>query len=122
MAKKQNNKSLANNSLNYLKMILKRLSLPFEKQYFEIEDFAKYNLVNDILSDWDNCELVVQSLIDLKLIDKEIAMKFFQLIENFDKNNQKYVWSLDALKNDPFWEQQRQLAKHLLDELEKIQL
>ena len=122
MAKKQNNKSLANNSLNYLKMILKRLSLPFEKQYFEMEDFAKYNLVNDILSDWDNCELVVQSLIDLKLIDKEIAMKFFQLIENFDKNNQKYVWSLDALKNDPFWEQQRQLAKHLFDELEKIQL
>lgn len=122
MTKKKVCNSIEKNSLIYLKMILKRLSSPFEKQYAEIEDFAKYNLIDDILSDWDNYEQVVQCLVDSKLINKETEKKFTQLVGNFDTNNQKIVWSLEGLKSHPFWEHQRQLAKQLLDELEKIQL
>ena len=110
------------NSLAYLKMILKRLSSSFEEQYAEIEDFAKYNLINDILSDWDDYEQVVKCLLEAKLIDREIEMKFTQLVSDFDRNNQKAVWSLDGLKNHPFWELQRQRAKQLLNELDKIKL
>lgn len=118
MIKKQENNAIEN-SISYLKMILKRLSSPYENQYAEIEDFAKYNLVDDILSDWDNYEQVVKCLLDANVIDKEIEMKFTKLVANFDMDNEELVWTLEGLEKHPFWEEQRNLAKKLLAELEK---
>lgn len=115
-------------SLRLLKMNLKRLSSSYKEQVASIEDFALWNLPSDIATDWDNCEQVIDSIFRANLIDQNVAKKIYSLIKNFDEvslNGNKYddiIWTLDGLRNHPFWENQRQLAKVVLNALEKIQL
>ena len=75
------------NSLAYLKMILKRLSSSFEEQYAEIEDFAKYKEQAQELTNKES-DKSKENL-------EEVLKKYFTLYKEFSANLQK-----EMTKND----------------------
>lgn len=107
-------------NLEYLIKILTRLSLPYENQLNSIPDSHKWNLPNDIVSDWESYEHVVDSLFKAKIIMKDIKEKFEVLVNNFDEVSlhaekfEEVIWNLEGLKNHEFWQKQRKLANELL--------
>ena len=110
----------------YLKSNLERLSKPFEEQSRDIEDFARWNLASDIASDWENCECCIKCLFDHGIINECINNMFMELLKKFDERSydgSKYdesLWTVEGVKNDPFWENQRDLSRKLLTEFNKI--
>lgn len=112
----------------YLKQNLIRLSEPFEEQYKNIEEFARWNLASDIASDWENCEPCIECLYNAGLINDHINSLFKELLQNFDEhsyNGMKFdpsIWNEKGMETHPFWQEQRLRAKELLNELNKIDL
>jgi len=104
------------------------LSLPYEEQYKELHFLGDY-MTDDIASDWIFPD-------SYKKFNKEygeniISERASSLYEAIDRNfydisldGHKYdeiFWTLEGLKNHPLWNEQRRLAKELLNELEKIE-
>jgi hypothetical protein len=119
---------LIKNCMDYLHYSLKRLAGTYYEQKASIEDFARWNLANDIVSDWDNYEQVVNFLFESKLIDEGLLSEIHNLVVKFDEaspGNSQYdenIWTLEGVKDHPFWKKQRGLAKEILEELEKIKI
>ena len=109
----------------YLTNILKRLAAPYEQQYAEIEDFARWNLADDIVSDWQNGEQIISFLFKSKVIGENSATMLNDLLGRFDEvsygapNYEEIIWTLESLRDHPFWTEQRRLAKEILTELER---
>lgn len=85
-------------------------------------------LTVDIATEWE------KGLMDMSkkmFEDNFLTQKQFFACEEISKrfirfsNSPFYeekIWTLEGLKSHPFWEEQRKLAKEILDELEKIKL
>ena len=107
-------------SIIFIERNLDRISLSFEQQCIGIPDFARWNLANDIASDWENYEQVVALLYEKGIINQNICSMINRLVGNFDEvstGGAKYeevIWTLEGLKNHIFWTEQRKLAKELL--------
>ena len=69
--------------LNSLKNNLKRLASTYEEQNKNIEDFARWNLPDDIASDWENYEYFVDRLLAEKAISNQTAELFHKIVNNF---------------------------------------
>lgn len=97
-----------------------------DKQKSRLGDY----ITADIANEWEYehfkyfLSQLNSDIINVKKIDLGIKM----LCENFSevsisgKNFEKTIWTLDGLKNHPFWKQQRILAKELLVELGKANI
>ena len=106
---------------NYFIEKAKTLSIPFDEQIkIDSDGFIGENLPEDIAEEWVDSDL--DSLVQI-CSSKEKAdtcVKLYKEIEyNFDTYtlNKENVWNLEALKNHPFWDNQRKLASRLLKEL-----
>ena len=116
--------------LNHLKQLLKSLSSDSSTQQQIIPKEIRWNISSDIASEWDyeNIKFFVKNLVDSKLISVNIEETFQMICSNFEKvslNGTQFdqtIWTPEGLAYHPFWEHQRKLAKHLLNELDKIQL
>ncbi len=116
--------------LNHLKQLLKYLSDDSSTQRKMFPKEIMWNLSSDIACEWDyeNIEFFVQNLVDCNLISTDIEKSFQTICNNFEKvslNGAKFdesIWTAEGFDHHPFWENQRNLAKQLLEELEKIQL
>lgn len=110
-----------NDCKNYLIMLLNRLASPYEEQCKNIEKFAVWNLPEDIVSDWENYDYFLNRLLDSGIVDNKIAVKFQEIVKRFDQvstGGELYddkIWTHEALKNHPFWQEQRKLATILLN-------
>lgn len=106
---------------NYLLMLLNRLASPYEEQCKNIEGFALWNLPEDLVSDWENYDYYLNRLLNSGIIDKKIADMFQEIVKRFDQvsaGGELYdvkIWTHEALKNHPFWLEQRKLAAKLLN-------
>ena len=109
----------------YLTDILKRLAAPYEQQYAEIEEFARWNLPSDIVSDWEGAEKVISLLFGWKVISEDSAAMLNGLLSRFDDvsyGSPKYeevIWTHEGLRDHPFWTEQRRLAAETLAEFER---
>ena len=104
------------------------LSGEFEEQIkleSEIGFYLGDYLTVDIANEWmpeDIKEL--KKLVDEKILSKNVIELYQAINKNFidvsagGKFFDRKIWTLEALKNHPFWKEQRQLAKKLLNELE----
>lgn len=100
------------------------LSLSFEEQYKELVMLGDY-ITEDIASDWiwRDLENGLTKMCDLHIINDQIINLYKTIDNNFKMVSLKGVlydeniWTLDGLKNHPFWDKQRILAKILLTEL-----
>jgi len=112
---------------NYLIKLLQRLSSAYDKQNDKIEDFARWNLPNDIAEDWDNniIEYFLKRLLDNGLITDVIAGKFNDIVDRFDQVSMgavlydETIWTHEGLRAHSFWTEQRELAMVLLRDLLK---
>lgn len=109
---------------NYFIGILSRLAAPYEEQCKSIEAFALWNLPDDLASDWENYEYFLDRLLSCGMVDKEFAEKLEELIYLFDQVSvggelyDEKIWTHEALRNHPFWQEQRKLAATLLNLLQ----
>ena len=104
------------------------LSEPYEVQYEAMEDFARWNLPEETGSVWtDDFEACFMPFIEdfPNVLDEAISL-LQEISNNFEeafKLEQKeyeIIWSHESMKNHPFWENQRNLAKQALNLLEAL--
>lgn len=105
------------------------LSLSYEEQCKLIPDFAAWNLASDMANDWGCGDLEkLNQLFGKEIIGQNAIALHDTINKNFNDvsfNGPKYeeaIWTLEGLQQHPFWDEQRRLAKELLDELEKIKI
>lgn len=111
--------------IRFIKYKLEYLGSDFEVQCQMIEDFALYNLANDIADEWmlENFENILEALYMENIIDDEFIRDMRVIDEDFSIKNVKgneYLWELEAVQNDLFWSTQRNRAKSLLDRLNEV--
>ncbi len=113
-----------NRTIKWLKEKSELLSSDFCKQSSMIEDFARWNLPNDIASDWDHYEMFCVPIKDV--IDERVENLITEIGSAFDKVSlgspyfEEIIWTMEGLEYHPFWENQRKLAKELLLVLNRI--
>ena len=128
--KKRNVIKEKENSLKFLINAIKTLSYELEEHDQSLVSSLGDYLTEDIATEWEP-ELVA-SYVNIALnelnMDKE-AVNLLKIIDKrFEEASSKgslfeeKIWTLDGLKDHPFWAEQRRLAKELLQELEKIQI
>ena len=116
--------------LIYLKQLLKNLSNDAHTQQQSIPKEISWNAPSDIANEWDydNIRYFVEKLQNNDIISDSIVQGIKAICDNFDKvskNGAQFdqtTWTIDGILNHPFWERQRQLARHLLNELNKVAL
>ena len=98
---------------SFILNLAKELSLPYDTQYQNMVDFARWNLPEEIALEWIDAEGMIKileasgylsddALGILQTILRNFALKF-QLQDNSS-------WTHDAMRNDTFWNKQRSLA------------
>ena len=115
--------------LNYLRELLKSLSCDSSKQQMVPKELM-WNISSDIANEWDyeNIKFFVENLLECNLISIDIEESIKTICNNFDEvslNGVKFdqtIWTTEGFAHHPFWENQRKLAKYVLNELDKIQL
>ena len=116
--------------LNYLKGLLKFLSCDSSTQQQMVPKELAWNISSDIANEWDyeNIKFFVENLLECNLISIDIEENIKTICNNFDEvslNGVKFdqtIWTTEGFAHHPFWENQRKLAKYVLNELDKIQL
>ena len=100
----------------------------FEQQYQELYMLCDY-LTEDIASDWIIQDvLLLEEMFKYKIISYKVIDLYKAIEKNFadvslgGRLYNDIIWTLKGLKYHPFWEQQRNLAKELLNELQKVQI
>lgn len=118
--------SIINNQLEYLANKSIMLSNPYEKQIVGLSVLEDY-LTEDIANEWiDEDIYLLQELLTKGIVDKSVVDVYIKINDNFASVSlggemyDKSIWTLTALKSDPFWEKQRKLASELLNRLTKI--
>ena len=113
-------------SLDYLITQTKFLSSDFSQQEEKLGLLGDY-ITDDIANEWDWNTLCysVNNLVEKGVLRREVIRLFVEIDKKFtdaSKGGKFFsprIWTLNGLKNDSFWEQQRIIAKKLLIELEK---
>jgi hypothetical protein len=92
----------------------------------EIEDFARWNLANDIANELGIND--IEALSGIGLINRRTEVLYEKIMAAFDEASpggpryDKDIWTLEGMRDHPFWKDQRELAKEVLAELEKIKV
>lgn len=116
--------------LNYLRGLLKSLSCDSSTQQRMVPKELAWNISSDIANEWDyeNIKFFVENLLECNLISIDIEESIKTICNNFDEvslNGVKFdqtIWTTEGFAHHPFWENQRKLAKYVLNELDKIKL
>ena len=117
----QNNELL----IKYFLDKAKNLSLGYDEQEklsFEL-NMGDY-FTNDMANEWLTEDInILNELVKNKVISKKVSELYALIDNNFievsanGKLFKKEIWTLNALKNHAFWENQRFLAKQFINEL-----
>lgn len=115
--------------LNYHKNKAELLSLPYDEQVATIPSEIRWNAADDIANEWMDEDIIeLKKYVDWGFINRSVLDLYRQINQSFtdaSPSGTKYeseIWTLNGMKHHSFWEQQRQLAKQLLEELNKIQV
>lgn len=102
------------------------LSKPYEMQYIEMEDFARWNLPDEMGLVWDDATGMINNIqyecilpMEVISILREIRQNFLDAFE-LEETSYKEIWSHEAMKNHPFWTGQRNLAKKVAESISVI--
>lgn len=128
MKKNKKKVEITSEIINYFREKVKNLLTPFRNLSPELGGAGDY-LTEEIANEWFDEDIIfleelrsTNSLIlNIIKLYKEINNNFFLASEG-NLNYDSTIWTAEGFEHHPFWENQRILAKHLLDELDKIQL
>ena len=105
------------NCYNFLIELASGLAADFEIQYKTMEEFARWNLPEEIALEWIDAEGMLQILLNSNFHYLEELEILELIIENFNRafeESLSYVWTYSAMQKDDFWLHQRNLARQLL--------
>ncbi len=126
---KDNEIIITPNDIDFYIRQAQNLALDYDSQYKMLGELGDY-ITEDIASDWLWTALKkgILKLYENNYISENVVRIYEEIDHNFydvsmdGKYYDEKIWTLEALRNHPFWEKQRQLAKQVLKELEKIRL
>lgn len=108
---------LETNCYNFLINLAQTLAADFETQFSDMEEFARWNLPEEIAMEWIDAEGMLQILKNAHCGVDEALDVFENIIHNFNvayEHSLDHVWTHYAMQTDDFWLQQRRLAQQAL--------
>ena len=110
-----------NDRCAYVINLEKKLSMDYVDQYNAMEEFARWNLPEEIGLEWIDAEemgiigsdeLIQSMSYDSIILLKEIVKNFNNAFEDPTMDD---VWTHEAMQKHGFWNNQRLLAKRFLN-------
>ena len=105
--------------MKYMINLAKYLSMDFEKQFHEMEWFARWDLPEEIGMEWIDAKGIITSKALGQIISTESAHLLTKILNNFElafsDSKENGVWTVEAMYKHPFWAEQRTLAKQFLN-------
>ena len=102
----------------FVQNLARELAQDYNIQYQHMEEFARWNLPEEIALEWIDVEGMIDVLECAKDISKETADVLRRIISafalEFEKSNNS-VWTHKAMKTSAFWNMQRLNAIQALD-------
>ena len=99
-----------------MKTLAIELKSDYESQYSTMEDFARWNLPDEIALEWIDAEGMIEILFKDKWITDELYQLLTLIVNNFITafKTTPEVYSHEAMKKSEFWDMQRDLAEKAL--------
>ena len=114
-------KDYENNCYKFVLNLAKELAQDYDVQYQHMEEFARWNLPEEIALEWIDAEGMVDVLEYGNYISKETADVLRKIMSAFILEFEKIdnpVWTHEAMKRSAFWNMQRLNARKVLDKME----
>lgn len=112
-----------NNCYIFIQSLTEELAQEYDIQYQHMEEFARWNLPEEIALEWIDSEGMVHVLECGKCISKEIADVLHGIISafilEFEKPNNP-VWTHESMIKSHFWNIQRSRAREALSMFKKF--
>ncbi|MDO4398081.1 MAG: hypothetical protein Q4C21_06685 [Oscillospiraceae bacterium] len=113
-------KDYENNCYKFILNLVKELAQDYDVQYQHMEEFARWNLPEEIALEWIDAEGMVDVLECGKCIPRETIDVLREImnafIPEFEKTDNS-VWTHEAMKKSDFWNMQRLNARKALDKM-----
>ena len=105
-----------NSCYNFMKTLTEELTQSFDKQYESMEDFARWNLSEEIALEWIDAQGIIEIISKDTSVSIDLVNTLIHIKNNFIKafENNYDVWTYDAMKESDFWNSQRILAEKAL--------
>ena len=100
----------------------KELAQDYDAQSQHVEEFARWNLPEEVALEWIDAEGMVDVLEFGQCIPKETVDVLREIIGAFILEFEKIdnpVWTHEAMKKSVFWNMQRLNAREVLDKMKK---
>lgn len=104
----------------FIQNLAEELAQDYNIQYQHMEEFARWNLPEEIALEWIDAEGMINALECGKCISKESADVLREIIGAFVLEFEKPenpVWTHEAMKTSAFWNIQRLNARKFLDKI-----
>ena len=110
-----------NDCYKYILNLAKELAQDYDVQYQNMEEFARWNLPEEIALEWIDAEGMVDVLECEKCIPKETVDVLREIMSAFILEFKKIgnpLWTHEAMKKCAFWNMQGLNAREVLDKME----
>ena len=114
---------LERNCYNFILKLTQELALDFDAQYQHMEDFARWNLPEEIALEWIDAEGMIEILHKSQCITKDTFNILKTIVNRFvlefeHPNNP--IWTCESMKKSDFWNIQRSSAKEAYERLKAM--
>ena len=113
-------KNHENNCYMFILNLVEGLAQDYDTQYQHMEEFARWNLPEEIALEWIDAAGMVDVLECGKCISKETVDVLREIMSAFILEFKKIdnpVWTHEAMKKSTFWNTQRLNARKVLDKM-----
>ena len=117
---------ITSRDINFYIELATNLSLDYQNQIKKLGVLGDY-ITNDIASDWiwKDLKTGVLQMYKQGLIHSETLNHYIKIDHMFERASyggdlfENEIWTMHGLSNHPFWENQRYLAKQILNDLQE---
>ena len=116
------------NWLLYVLNELNELSLPYNEQYDDMEDFVRWNLPDEIGMGWIAVRdmEIINNLSKCRIVPEWVIEKLDQIVNRFDEafslpeNEQAAIFTHKAMQESDFWRDMRNEALALIPVISQL--
>ena len=116
-------KPYENDCYKFILKLAKKLVQEYDVQYQHMEEFARWNLPEEIALEWIDAEGMVDVLECGKYIPTETVDILREIIGAFSLEFEKIdnpMWTHEAMKKSDFWNMQRLNARKIVEKIEVL--
>ena len=113
-------KDYEKNCYKFILNLVKELAQDYDAQCQNMEEFARWNLPEEIALEWIDAEGMIDVLERGKCISKETIGMLQEIVSTFVlgfEETDNHIWTHEAMKKSTFWNMQRLNARNVLDKM-----